>query len=81
MKPMTSVTARRRVGVLRLIQTTNSPVETALRVTLGVVLLPHGAQHLLGMFGGYGFRGTLEWMTGTLGLHQHDGLCGGPLAV
>jgi putative oxidoreductase len=37
------------------------------RVTLGLVLFPHGAQHMLGWFGGYGFGGTLGWMTGTLG--------------
>ena len=24
-------------------------------------------QHALGLFGGYGFSGTLGWMTGTLG--------------
>ena len=37
------------------------------RVVLGLVMLPHGLQHALGMLGGYGFRGTLGWMTGTLG--------------
>jgi len=30
-------------------------------------LLPHGLQHALGLFGGYGFSGTLGWMTTTLG--------------
>lgn len=39
-----------------------SPV--ILRVVLAVVLFPHGAQHLLGWFGGYGFGGTYQWMTG-----------------
>jgi len=34
------------------------------RLTLGVVILPHGAQKLLGWFGGYGFSGTMEAMTG-----------------
>ena len=37
------------------------------RLALGLVLFPHGAQHALGWFGGYGFSGTLSWMTGTLG--------------
>ena len=37
------------------------------RVVLGAVMLPHGAQHALGWFGGSGFHGTLGWMTGTLG--------------
>jgi putative oxidoreductase len=36
------------------------------RLALAVVLFPHGAQHALGWFGGYGFSGTLGWMTGTL---------------
>lgn len=39
-----------------------------LRVTLAGVLFPHGAQHLFGWFGGYGFAGTYEWMTATLGI-------------
>ena len=37
------------------------------RVALGALLFPHGAQHALGWFGGYGFAGTLGWMTNTLG--------------
>jgi putative oxidoreductase len=30
-------------------------------------MFPHGTQHALGWFGGFGFRGTLGWMTDTLG--------------
>lgn len=37
------------------------------RLVLALVMLPHGAQHALGWFGGYGFAGTLHWMTATLG--------------
>jgi putative oxidoreductase len=37
------------------------------RLALAALLFPHGAQHALGWFGGYGFGGTLGWMTGTLG--------------
>ena len=37
------------------------------RIVLGAVIFPHGAQHALGWFGGYGFRGTHAWMTDTLG--------------
>lgn len=37
------------------------------RLTLGLIMFPHGAQHALGWFGGYGFTGTLGWMTKTLG--------------
>lgn len=31
------------------------------RVFLGLVILPHGLQKLLGMFGGYGFTPTVEY--------------------
>ena len=34
---------------------------------LGALLIPHGFQHALGLLGGYGFSGTLGWMTKTLG--------------
>jgi putative oxidoreductase len=44
----------------RLLQTTNDPVQTIVRLTLGVVFFAHGAQKALGWFGGYGFAGTLE---------------------
>lgn len=51
----------------RLIQTSDDPAVLLARVTLGLVMFPHGAQHALGWFSGYGFHGTLAWMTGTLG--------------
>ncbi len=35
------------------------------RVFLGVVILPHGLQKLLGMFGGYGFSTTVEYFSST----------------
>ena len=38
--------------------------QTLIRVTLGVVMFPHGAQKLLGWFGGYGFEGTMGFLTG-----------------
>ena len=40
----------------------------AQRAALAFVMFPHGAQHALGWFGGYGFAGTYGWMTGTLGI-------------
>jgi len=39
-----------------------------LRVTLGFVMLPHGAQKLLGVFGGHGLSATLGFFTGTLNI-------------
>ena len=51
----------------RLFHTSSDPAPLIARLTLALVLFPHGAQHLLGWFGGYGFKGTLGWMTGTVG--------------
>jgi putative oxidoreductase len=44
----------------RLLQTTNDPVFTIIRLVLGLVFFAHGAQKMLGWFGGYGFSGTLS---------------------
>ena len=37
-----------------------------LRLTLAIVIVPHGAQKRLGRFGGYGYRATLGYFTETL---------------
>jgi putative oxidoreductase len=37
-----------------------------LRLVLGLVILPHGAQKLLGWFGGYGFTGTMAFFSQTM---------------
>lgn len=69
---MTSLTADRydnlTVGtgrriLHRLLATENSSLLTLLRLTLGVVMLPHGLQKTLGWFGGYGFTGTMGFFT------------------
>jgi putative oxidoreductase len=44
----------------RLLQTTNDPVFTVSRLVLGLVFFAHGAQKMLGWFGGYGFSGSLS---------------------
>ena len=38
----------------------------ALRLPLGVILFAHGAQKLLGCFGGYGWHGTMQYFTQSL---------------
>lgn len=39
-----------------------------LRLTLAAVMLPHGAQKLLGWFGGHGFEGTMGFFTQQMGI-------------
>ncbi|HEX9935521.1 MAG TPA: DoxX family protein [Longimicrobium sp.] len=51
----------------RVVSTEADAAQTLLRVALGAIMFPHGAQHFLGWFGGYGFSGTQRWMTETLG--------------
>jgi putative oxidoreductase len=38
------------------------------RLALGLTIFPHGAQKLLGWFGGYGFTGTMGFFTGQMHL-------------
>jgi putative oxidoreductase len=38
------------------------------RLTAGLILFPHGAQKMLGMFGGFGYSGTMGFFTGTMNL-------------
>lgn len=65
-----AATRRQRSKTLlqALLQTESHAAPALLRLTLALVIFPHGAQHLLGWFGGYGFAGTHAWMTGTLGI-------------
>ena len=53
--------------IRRLISTRSDAAPLVARVVLALVMFPHGAQHALGWFGGYGFAGTHAWMTDTLG--------------
>jgi putative oxidoreductase len=46
-----------------LFKTNNSFAPTLARLTLGIVMFPHGAQKALGWFGGYGFSGTMNFFT------------------
>ena len=55
---------------MKKILATNSNNWSALvaRLALGITIFPHGAQKLLGWFGGYGFNGTMGFMTGQVHL-------------
>jgi len=46
-----------------LLKTNNSFAPTLARLTLGIVMFPHGAQKVLGWFGGYGFSGSMHFFT------------------
>lgn len=51
----------------KLFATNNDILPLILRLTLGLVMFPHGAQKLLGWFGGGGFSATMQGMT-SMGL-------------
>jgi putative oxidoreductase len=52
----------------KLINTDDDMASLILRIMLGVVFLPHGAQKVLGWFGGHGFSGTMGYFTDTMGI-------------
>ena len=52
--------------IRKLIATDNDIATTILRLVLGVVFFAHGAQKMLGWFGGYGFSGTMGFFTGMM---------------
>ncbi len=49
-----------------MLATSDDTAPLILRIVFAGVMFPHGAQHALGWFGGYGFTGTYGWMTNTL---------------
>jgi len=53
--------------------TKNDPILAFLRIVLGVVFFAHGAQKMLGWFGGYGYTGTMGYFT-SLGIPSIFGM-------
>ena len=47
----------------KLVSTSNDYSMTVARLVLGAVFFAHGAQKMLGWFGGYGFTGTMNFFT------------------
>jgi putative oxidoreductase len=60
-------TTLRGFDLRSVLDTADDKTSLGLRLVLAGVMFPHGAQHLAGWFGGYGFSGTFAWMTGTVG--------------
>ena len=52
----------------KLFQTADDKVLTLIRLVLGVIFFAHGAQKMLGWFGGYGFKGTMGFFTHQMGI-------------
>lgn len=52
----------------KLLQTTDDPVALVLRLALAIVIFPHGAQKVLGWFGGPGLSGAYGYLHGMMHL-------------
>jgi putative oxidoreductase len=52
--------------VRKLFDTDDSTATAILRLVMGVVFFAHGAQKMLGWFGGFGFSGTMGFFTGAM---------------
>jgi putative oxidoreductase len=50
----------------KLLATTRDYTLTLMRLILGIVFFAHGAQKMLGWFGGYGFSGTMGAFTSMM---------------
>src|SRR6201987_4987359 len=50
----------------KIVGTTNDWTLTLLRLVMGVIFFAHGAQKMLGWFGGYGFTGTMGFFTNVM---------------
>src|SRR5437016_6019270 len=52
--------------IRKMFATDDSTATTILRLMLGVVFFAHGAQKMLGWFGGFGFSATMAMFTGMM---------------
>jgi putative oxidoreductase len=52
--------------IRKLFTTDDSTATAILRLVLGIVFFAHGAQKMLGWFGGFGFSATMGFFTGVM---------------
>lgn len=52
--------------VRKIFATDDNTATAVLRLVLGIVFFAHGAQKMLGWFGGFGFSGTMGFFTGAM---------------
>ncbi|HEX4022479.1 MAG TPA: DoxX family protein [Acidobacteriaceae bacterium] len=52
----------------KIVETSNDSTYTVVRLVLGIVFFAHGAQKLLGWFGGFGYAGTMQFFTHGMGI-------------
>jgi putative oxidoreductase len=70
--------AKPLVPVFATIQNAFKPAaEVAVRAATGLFLMPHGAQKLFGLFGGYGPEATGQFFASKLGLPASFGVLAG----
>ena len=65
----------------KLTATSNNTAITIMRVLMGVVFFAHGAQKMLGWFGGNGFSGTMGFFTGPMHIPAPFPLSWGQIAA
>jgi putative oxidoreductase len=79
---MSAIAAKPLVPAIRPLTEALSPLaEPLVRVTAGLLLVPHGAQKLFGWFGGYGIEATGQFFAAKLGLPASLALVAGLIEV
>lgn len=66
--PEVGVVVTERSCCQKLLAVTEQKADLLLRIGLGTVFFAHGAQKLMGWFGGFGWSGTMVFFTQNLGI-------------
>ena len=67
-QPLPRAESGRRSPLVPILATPHDAAATVMRLTLAVVMFPHGAQKVFGWFGGHGWSGTMGYLTEQAGL-------------